>query len=658
MNSKWTIEDSADIYNIARWGCGFFGINSSGELVAYLQKDDDSNSSVSIFEAINRAGSFSPPYIVRIPNIIKQRIQQINRAFDSAKQQFNYSGNYQWFYPTKVNQHRDVIESAVDAAIEFGGGVEAGSKAELFALLFTTDHQVPILCNGFKDDTIIEMAMRAQQLGRDITIVVEKPGELEAILTTAQRLKLAPKLGVRVKLAAQSGGRWSDSGGFRSKFGLTVSQLLDVVGRLQKAGLTQCLELLHFHPGSQISNVRKIKSSIVEAARIYADLVKTGVPLKIIDVGGGLAIDYTGERNQDPSSKNYSLQEYANDVVFYIQQVCKEADVPEPNIISESGRAITAHHSLLVVPILEKQNRNDALDDIDSDTIESCSVIKELKLICESLGPSNLSESFHDAQRAIETIWQMFSLGSLTLQQRSCGERLVRIICRRIASMLGELDFVPRELENLRHQLADTYVANFSLFQAIPDSWALNQIFPVVPIHRLDTRPTQRAIIGDITCDSDGRMDCFIGSRGGKNSLCVHELDGQPYYIGIFLVGAYQEALADDHNLMGDFHVLTVNENGEVAVKPGATTIDVLENVDHCESELVASLNHSLQDAIRMAVVTHEDAVQIHEFFCKIMNSYTYLEPNTNQPKHRPHILDASSLTKAKKRNKQQQLQQ
>ena len=449
---------------------------------------------------------------------------------------------------------------------------------------------------------------------------------------------MKPKLGVRVKLAARSGGRWTDSGGSRSKFGLTTTQLLDVVKRLKQEQLAECLQLLHYHPGSQISNVRKIKNSIVEAARIYVDLVQSGVALKILDVGGGLAIDYTGERNQDPSSKNYSLEEYANDVVFYIQQVCKEAGVVEPDIISESGRAITAHHSLLVVPILENQRQEDSLEQIDQEVVESSHVIKELKLIYESLSPGNLSESFHDTQATVETILQMFSLGAMTLKQRSCGERLVQLICQRVAGMLGELDFVPSELVELRHQLADVYVANFSLFQAIPDSWALGQIFPVAPIHRLDQRPMRQAIIGDITCDSDGKMDCFIGSRGGRNSLPVHELDGKPYLIGIFLVGAYQEALSDDHNLMGDYHVLTIHDDGNLTVNQGASTLDVLEHVNHQRSELLESLENSLSTAFQNSSIPQNQMDPIRSFFSTIMNSYTYLETHSEKESPRPHL--------------------
>jgi len=487
MSSNWTTEDSHDLYNLERWGLGFFGINERGEIVAKL--DEQGGSAVSVFEAIqfaNKSG-YQAPFVVRFPDLIWRRIGHINAAFELAIEQFEYQSNYRCIYPAKVNQHHDVIATAIEASREHGGGVEAGSKAELVALLLMVDNEMPILCNGFKDRSIVEIALRGIQLGRNVTIVIEKPGDLQLVVEMAQQLQVKPRLGVRVKLAARSGGRWNASGGSKSKFGLTVTQVLEVVAQLQKLEMLDCLQLLHFHPGSQISNIRKIKNSIVEAARIYADLRSNGVPLETIDVGGGLAIDYTGERNQDPSSKNYSLQEYANDVVYYIQQVCLEAKVSQPNIVSESGRAITAHHSMLVIPVLPNSPQDKPAERIQHANDES-NIIRELKLILESLHPGNLSEYFHDAQATIETAWQMFAIGALTLEQRSSAEELFELICQNVAKMVEDLEFVPRELEELRHQLAETYIANFSLFQGVPDAWAISQVFPVAPIHRRKNR--------------------------------------------------------------------------------------------------------------------------------------------------------------------------
>ena len=635
--TNWTVEDSIDLYNLKRWGSGFFDVDQRGHLVA---NPSNTNQSVSVFDAIQTASELghNAPFIVRYLDIIEQRIAQINNAFNAAITEFEYAGSYRCFYPAKVNQHADVIAATIRAGKKFGGGVEAGSKAELLALLLMTDNTVPILCNGFKDRTIVEMAMRGSQLGRDVTIILEKPTELDLVIAVGRELGIRPKLGVRIKLAARSGGRWNASGGAKSKFGLTVSELLDVVSKLKHELMIDCLYLLHYHPGSQISNARKIKTSIVEAARIYADLVTNGAPLTTIDVGGGLAIDYTGEKNRDPSSKNYSLEEYANDVVFNIQQVCKETKVAQPNIISESGRAITAHHSMLVVPILASQQSDHGIETIDDAICQSNPVLSELKLSYDSLHPHNLSECFHDAEAAIETVWQMFAHGSLTLDQRACAEKLVGIIYRKIASMLGELDFVPSELADLRHQLAETYIANFSLFQAIPDAWALNQIFPVAPIHRLDQRPTKNAVIGDITCDSDGKIDCFIGSKGGRNSLRLHALDGNPYYVGIFLIGAYQEALSDDHNLMGNFHVISVSSNGDIDVRPGASAIDVLAHVHHEKEQLCESLEQSITSAVQESRIPDNEQQSFRKFFESVMQTYTYLAPErTSKPINKPH---------------------
>lgn len=633
-DANWTTSDASETYNIDRWGSGFFGIDEQGRLVVHSGPDAKT---VAIVDAVESAiaEGLEPPFLVRYPDIIRQQIVQINAAFASAIEESQYTGNYRFFYPAKVNQHREVIQSVIESGRPFGGGVESGSKAELFALLLMTDESVPILCNGFKDHTMVEMAFRAMQLGRDITIVIEKPVELELLLECYHRIPIRPKLGVRVKLASKSGGRWNDSGGSKSKFGLSVLQLMEVVKRLRASNLLDCLELLHFHPGSQISNIRKIKTSLIEAARIYVDLLRIGAPLNTIDVGGGLAVDYTGQHSNSQSSRNYDLEEYANDVVHHIQQVCLQSDVPQPNIISESGRAITAHHSLLVVPVLKIQDSVEEFGPVDDAICQSANILKELKGILETIDDLSPSESFHDAQTAMDSVWQLFTNGAITLQQRSCAEQLAAKIYRNVASQLDELDFVPDELGNLKHQLADTYIANFSLFQAVPDSWALNQVFPVVPIHRLNERPTRQGVIGDITCDSDGQINCFTGGSGGNSSLPLHELRSEPYLLGIFLIGAYQEALSDDHNLMGNYHVVSVAANGTVSVCPGATTAEVLENVNHSQAGLNESIENSLQSALQRSLITKDEKQEIREFLESVMLSYTYLsatpEPGDNQ---------------------------
>jgi arginine decarboxylase len=628
--NHWSIEDSTDLYNIHEWGCGFYGVDGRGDLYANLNGQPERQ--VRIMDVVEKvqAEGLDAPLLIRFPEIISQRTKQINEAFRRAIQEFEFKGTYRCLYPAKVNQHHEVIESVIRAGQPYGGGVEAGSKAELLSLLGMTDNNMPILCNGFKDQRIVEVAMRAIQLGRNLTIVIEKPNDLELILNCAERLDVCPTLGVRVKLAARTGGHWQASGGAKSKFGLNVSQLRQVIRTLKDRDWLDALTLLHFHPGSQISNVRKIKASLIEAARIYADLYKSGVPLKTIDVGGGLAVDYTGEQNQDPSSMNYTLQEYANDVVYYIQQVCDQMQVPHPNIYSESGRALTAHHSMLVVPIVETTPDTyvEKFESIDQAVCQSSPLLAGLNDIYRSLNQQNLVESYHDTQTAIETVWQMFSHGSLHLDQRICAEQLVWAICGRIQEMLAKLDFVPRELENLHHQLADTYLANFSLFQALPDSWALNQIFPVVPIHRLDERPDRRGVLADITCDSDGQISCFIGGAGPNKSLPLHSSNGQPYYLGIFLVGAYQEALSDDHNLMGKFHVVSVGRNDQsnrIEIMHGSTVREVLEHVNYNMNHLRESVESSVREALADRRIDRNQSREILAFFDVVVEDYTYL---------------------------------
>ena len=642
--NKWTQGDSCDLYNIARWGCGYFDIDEAGFLTAKSQSGGKNFKILNAVESARRQG-FNAPFIVRFPNIIHDRIRSIHASFAAAIGEFGYGGSYGCFFPAKVNQHQEVVAAVIESVKECGGGVEAGTKAELLAMLLMTDNSVPILCNGYKDETIIELAFRAIQLGRSVTIIIEKPNEVDVIAKFADQFGFCPTLGVRVKLAAQSGGRWNASGGSKSKFGLTIPQLQSVVARLRELELVQCLQLLHFHPGSQVSNIRKIKNSLTEATRIYAELYKADVPLKTIDVGGGLAVDYTGSKTNSPSSRNYSLQEYANDVVYYVQQVCSQASVPEPDIISESGRWVSAHHSMIVIPVIDSVLGIVGDATIDTTICDSIPLLAEMKEIYEADQLENLSECFHDTHVAIVNAWQMFAHGTLSLQQRTSAEQMAAQIYRRIADKLGDLEFVPPELDELRHDLAETYVANFSLFQALPDSWALDQLFPIMPLHRLTERPSIRAVIGDITCDSDGAINCFVGSSNAGKSLPLHELNGKPYYLGIFLTGAYQEALSDDHNLLGDFHVLNVACDGEVTIRKGATTIDVLAHVHHSPETIMEKIEQCMSCDADLPVATREE---IRQTLQSVVHGYTYLSPNS-VPRARFLSTPASKQTAASK---------
>ncbi len=630
IENAWTPEDACELYSIERWGEGFFEIDDKGYVVA--NPVEGTNAPIRIAELVQHYANngVAPPILVRFPGLIGRRMTQLNEAFRTAIRNFGFNGTYSCIFPVKVNQHLEVVRAAIDSGRQYHGGVEAGSKAELLAVIAMSDNETPLLCNGFKDLAVVEMALRATMMGRNMTIVIEKPNELQLIIDTAKRLGVRPKLGIRVKLSARGAGHWQSSGGSRSKFGLSVPELMKAVSDLREQKYIDCVHLLHFHPGSQITNVRKIKASIIEATRIYAHLVQHGVPLQILDVGGGLAVDYTGNRNQEPSSMNYTLQEYANDVVYYIQTVCDQEEVSHPKIYSESGRALVAHHSMLVVPIVGTtqthvaQSLPDTMDDADMEIPP----LAELHGILKELSVKNVLESYHDAQTAVEMALQMFANGNMSIEQRAMAESMGWAICLKINDYLEDLEFVPKELDDLRFALADTYFANFSLFQALPDAWALGQLFPVMPIHRLTERPSRNGILGDMTCDSDGKLDCFVGAAGQQRWLPLHALNDKPYYIGIFMVGAYQESLSDDHNLMGKFHILTVDAddpmNGSKLIY-GSTLREVLEHVHHDWPSMNENFRRSVDNAVSGGLVTHEVGENLLNFFECMSENYTYL---------------------------------
>jgi arginine decarboxylase len=641
---SWAVSDADELYNLSRWGRRFFSITPDGNLS--VRSNQGSPQCLPVKEVVEHFSEqgVAPPMIIRFPGIIEQRTEQINAAFQSAITRYGFNGKYRLFYPVKVNQHLEVIKAAVAAGEKFEGGLEAGSKAELLAVIGIAKKGTRILCNGFKDKAVVEAALRAKKLGHDVTIVIEKPNELELILKHAKRLDVRPQLGVRVKLSSKGGGHWSGSGGVKSKFGLSIPELTVALHRLGLEGYMDCVSLLHFHPGSQISNVRTIKSALIEVARIYVDLIEYGAPIKTIDVGGGLAVDYTGNRNKDQSSMNYTLREYANDVVYQIQAVCDVTGTPHPDIYSESGRALVAHHSLLVVPVigtsqthLDLNATSQSTDNADNAQLidlensvepKNFPPLHDLKEIHEELNGNNLLESFHDAQSLIDMVLQMFSNGMLDIWHRSYAERMGWAICMKISSLLDELEFVPRELKQLRNLLADTYFVNFSLFQALPDAWAINQLFPIMPIHRLDERPSRFGVLGDITCDSDGKIDCFIGELGDRASLPLHAPNDDPYYVAILLIGAYQEALSDDHNLMGKYHIATIHDPDDRStweLVKGSSLDDVLEHVHHDSDQIQIRLAKLIQDAESDGLIATEEAKSSKQFFEEMASGYTYL---------------------------------
>lgn len=628
---RWVTQDASDLYDVPRWGKGYFSISKAGTLLVHPNRNP--NQSVDMKELVDRLQmrGMDLPILLRFNGILRDRMHEIAAAFSRAIADHDYQGKYSCVYPIKVNQQRQVVEKIVEYGRELGFGLEAGSKPELLAVVAMTDADTPIICNGFKDAEFIEMAMLAQKIGRRVIPVVEKYTELEMILKYAEKVGVRPQIGMRVKLAARGSGRWQGSGGFRSKFGLTVSEVLRGAAELESRGMADCFKLLHFHLGSQITNIRHVKSALTEAGRIYSDLVKRGAGVDIIDVGGGLGVDYDGSQTNFESSVNYTLQEYANDVVYHLHTVCEDAGVPHPNIISESGRAIAAYHAVLVFGVLGVSGLGNGVTVPDAFPDEYEQPLHTLLETHKQIVPRNLLESFHDAQQALDMAMNLFAAGYLPLDQRSIAETLFWAICRKLREQVRELEYTPDELKGLDRMLSDTYFCNFSLFQSMPDSWAIKQLFPVMPIHRLDERPIRHAVLGDVTCDSDGKIDQFIDLRDVKHSLRLHEYDGSPYYLGSFLIGAYQEILGDLHNLFGDTNTVHVDvaENGEVVfgeLVKGDTVHEVLRYVSFHYGDLVNRLQGAVETAVQSGLLDHAEAGRFVKFYEAALHGYTYLE--------------------------------
>jgi arginine decarboxylase len=627
---RWRTADAAELYDVASWGKGYFSIGTNGHL--WVHPSRDPTRGIDLKELVDTLllRGISLPILVRFGEILRQRLGEIHQAFQNAIAEHSYRGEYRCIYPIKVNQQRQVVEEVFRFGQAHKDGLEAGSKPELLAVLAVADNETPIICNGFKDDEYIEMVMLAKKIGRQIIPVVEKYTELDLITEHAQRVGVRPAIGLRLKLASRGTGRWRSSGGYRSKFGLTPSEALRALEQLKVLGMADCLELLHFHLGSQITNIRHIKAAVIEAARIYVELARVGAGLKYLDVGGGLGVDYDGSQTDFESSVNYTLQEYANDVVYHVQSVCDEAGVAHPTILSESGRAVVAYHSLLVFNVLGVSGlgEEDVLQEVPPDCEQP---LIDLQETYRALSSKNLLEAFHDAQQALDQALNLFSLGYLPLDQRCLAENLYWAICRRIQRMAKELEYFPEELEGLDPMLSDTYFCNFSLFQSMPDSWAVKQLFPIMPIHRLEERPTRLAVLGDVSCDSDGKIDQFIDRRDVKRALPLHPFNGQDYYLGAFLLGAYQEILGDLHNLFGDTNAVHVSLNGssEVildTVVKGDTVREVLNYVEFQADDLLAQFRHDVEAALREGKIGYEESGRLLRFYEDGLHGYTYLE--------------------------------
>jgi len=628
----WTVQDAIELYNVARWGDGFFSVNERGNIEVFPRGHGGPVIDLKelVEELIQRG--IALPILIRFSDILRARIEKLNEAFRVAIAEHNYRGRYMGVYPIKVNQQRHVVEEIVHFGAPFAYGLEAGSKPELVSVLGLLESDEPlIICNGYKDAEYIDMVLLATKLGKSIIPVVEKYAEFDLIVQRAKALGIKPRIGVRIKLSARGSGRWQESAGDRSKFGLTVMELVSAIEFLKTQDMLDCLKLVHFHIGSQITNIRSIKEALAEACRVYVEVVKSGAPLGFLDVGGGMAVDYDGSSSNFPSSANYSMQEYAADVVATISEACEKAEVPHPHIVTECGRAITAHHSVLILNVMGSAEM--PTGPIPKKLPQDApNVLKNLLYVHNSVTRKNFQEAYHDALHYREEALSLFKLGYLTLEQRGLCEAVFWATGGKILRLLREreMEYVPDELENLESAMADTYFCNFSAFQSVPDSWAVQQLFPIVPIHRLNEEPTRRAILADITCDSDGKIDKFCDLRDVKDVLELHPLRNEPYHLGIFMVGAYQEILGDMHNLFGDTNAVHVNiaDDGSYRIEhvvAGDTVEEVLRYVQYSSEDLVARLRRIVERAVREKRLTLEESADLLRRYERGMKGYTYL---------------------------------
>lgn len=629
---KWRVEDSAELYNINGWGLKYFSINEKGHVVVTPKENCVSVDLKELMDEL-QLRDVTAPLLVRFPDILDNRIEKISNCFKRAAEEYGYKGENFIIYPIKVNQMRPVVEEIVSHGKKFNIGLEAGSKPELHAVLATNvDKNSLIICNGYKDENFVELALLAQKMGRRIFLVVEKVSELPLIANIAKRLKISPNIGIRIKLASSGSGKWEESGGDVSKFGLNSSELLDALDFLEKNKLKDCVKLIHFHIGSQVTKIRRIKNALREASQFYVQMRNMGYNIEFVDIGGGLGVDYDGTRSSmSESSMNYSIQEYVNDSIWALVDASNKNNIPHPNIITESGRSLTAHHSVLIFEVLETTQLPewDDEDDLPEDVHE---LVKDMFQLRNAVTSPQLIETWHDALQIREEALDLFGLGLLDLRNRALVERLFWSIARDVYSMAMDLKHPPEELKKIAKMLPDKYFCNFSLFQSLPDTWAIDQIFPIMPISHLDEKPTCNATLQDITCDSDGKIANFVSQQSINSHLAVHNLKNQkgPYYIGVFLVGAYQEILGDMHNLFGDtnaVHVSVDNDGYEIEqIIDGETVAEVLDYVQYNPKKMVRSLETWVTASMKSGVITPEEGREFLSNYRSGLYGYTYLE--------------------------------
>lgn len=630
---RWTLEKAAELYGIKNWGGGYFDISSNGEVLV-RPADNATGAGINMMELVAglKARGLNMPVLFRFSDILSARIKHLYDSFNNAISEYKYKGIYQGVYPIKVNQQKQVVAEIVEFGRPYHHGLEAGSKAELMAALaYTDDPQAFIVCNGCKDEEFIDLALLALKMGLQSVLVIDSPGEAELILSRAEKMKVRPILGMRVKLSSRIGGHWDSSGGDRGMFGVNAAQTIELIDLLRSRDMLDCLKMLHSHLGSQMSNIRNIRTAFREACRFYVEMAKEGAAMGIINIGGGLAVDYDGSHTNFASSRNYTDEEYAADVVEAVISACDDAGLQHPTIISESGRATVAHHSVLVFNVLSS-SRFEPKSLAEKLPENSHEMLNNLMEVRNSLTTKNLQECYHDAVYYRDEIRSVFQHGDLTLRERALAENLFWEIVCRIAAESNDRKYVPEELRGLETAIADTYCCNFSVFQSLPDVWAIDQLFPIMPLHRLNEMPTRHGTIADITCDSDGKIDRFIDLHDVKSTLPLHELlPDVEYYLGVFLVGAYQETLGDLHNLLGDTNVMHVRLGTDGAVEyadeiAGDTVADVLSVVEYDPREMVGRVRGMAEQAVRDGRITPEERRDIMSAYEAGMRGYTYFE--------------------------------
>jgi arginine decarboxylase len=631
---KWTIEDADEVYSVSRWGDGYFGINEKGNLTV-LPLKTTSGPCIDIADVLDemRTKNISFPAVIRFHDILRSQVVSLNKTFLQTIEEARFKGSYFGVYPIKVNQMREVVDEVVDAGAPFNYGLEAGSKAELLAVLAmnSNPHSLTI-CNGYKDEEFFRLALMGIKLGRKMIVVIEKYSELEEILRVSKEMDVEPMIGVRVKLSTRGAGKWANSGGDNAKFGLTIPEIINTVKYLKKIDKLNCLKLLHFHIGSQIPEIRTIKDAITEGGRIYTKLRKLGAPIEYFDVGGGVGVDYDGSKSNYHSSMNYNLKDYAGDVVYILKQICDLEDVEHPHIVSETGRAVTAYHSCVIFPVfgsVEKGNEEFSTEKSIGEHI----LVENMRELLNELKLSNVQEIYNDASAKKDECTSAFKFGILDLEERAKIETIFWQICKKVVELIGNDEDVPEEILTLKGQMAGQYLCNISIFQSAPDTWGIGQVLPVVPIMRLNEEPTKLCTLADITCDSDGKIDCFLGGSKHSNTLPLHEIkEKEEYLVGLFLTGAYQDIMGDMHNLFGrlnEVHVFCDDDDPEdfyiEEFIQGNTAADVLATLQYSPQAMAQTVKKSIEKQIQRGKLRPREGVDLTDFYEKCLGSYTYL---------------------------------